>query len=199
MKEYSILNILKAKKSNDVKTLNEISLGRVYQHYKQSSEKGFGIITSWRAGNTKKQNLKNLKKLESDIRSMGYGFSKLEGHWVECQDEDIPYDQCPKDKLVASVEPSLFVIGINKDEIEKLTKKYHQDASVYAGPETNGKVILIFSNGNTMNIGKFHPSKIAQAYSKLRGKTFTFEGFEYKSQSWIEKLIEMKYKDMLKT
>jgi hypothetical protein len=192
-KEYTILDIIKARQKEDMDDLNEASLGRVYQHYKKSPEKGFGIITAWRAGNTKKQNIELFKKLQNEIRSNGLGFFKLEGHWVECQDNNVPYDECPQTELVASIEPAIFVPGIDEALMKKLTKKYDQDASVYAGPETKGKMHLVFRDGKSQDIGKFHPGKIAQAYSKIRGKTFTFEGFEYKPQTWTEKLVEMNY------
>lgn len=197
MKEYTIIDIMKAKHSGNMKKLNEASIGRVYQHFKKSDETGFGIITSWRAGYSKKQNLSLWKKLQSEVRSLGYGYFKLEGHWVECQDTTVPYDKCPKNQLIASIEPALFIPGINLKEIKKLTKKYDQDASVYNGPETKGKMTLVFRTGNQQNIGTFHPNKIAQAYSKLRGRTFTFEGFEYPAQSWTEKLVEMNYKKLM--
>lgn len=105
----------------------------------------------------------------------------------------LPYGKCPKENLKASAEPSLFVPGITKDHILKLAKKYEQDAVVYAGPETKGKVHVLFQDGTTLPIGDFHPNKIAQAYSTVRGKNFTFEGFSMPAQGYMETLIEQAY------
>jgi len=195
--EISFFDIIKIKNESTIEELNEASIGRVYQHWKKSGETGFMIITSWRAGYSKKKNLDLFKQLQKEIRSNGLGFIELEGHWIECQDTTVSYDKCPPTKLVASTEPVLFVPGATLQLTKKLAKKYDQDAAVYSGKETEGKVSLVFKNESIQNIGKFHPGKIAQAFSKLRGRTFTFEGFEYKAQSFIESLIEQNYKKLL--
>lgn len=155
--------------------LNEASLGRVYQHIK--SGESFAILTSWRQDLTPAENKANFKALQSALRGANLGFSKLLGHWKEEGQEE------------ASAEPSLFVKGITKRLANKLGNRYNQDAILYAGPDTDGKVVLVFKNGSEITIGKFHPGKIAQAYSSVRGKTFTFEGFEYPAQSHVEMLI----------
>jgi hypothetical protein len=104
---------------------------------------------------------------------MGYGFFKVEGHWQECQDPNINYTDCPKDKLRDSTEESLFVPNIKKEEMEKLCKKYEQDAVIYGDKDNDAH--LIYKNGQSENIGKFQPGKVSQAYSKIKGgKTFIF-------------------------
>ena len=191
MRDYSFPDILSAKQKNDYNELNEASLGKVYQDLEAGE--GFAIITSWCGNNTEKENFALFKKFEHEIRSLGYGFVKLRGHWRKCQDDNIPYDKCPNDKLVDSIEPSLFIPKITLKEVKRLTKKYEQDASIYGGPETNGNVVLIYKDGKQEDIGKFHPAKIAQAYSKIRGKSFVFAGFEYVTQSWIQSVIETNF------
>jgi hypothetical protein len=169
-----------AAKEIGIRALNEASLGRVYQHYLKSKDKnkgGFAILTSWRVGNSPAQNKADLRALKGAIRAAGLGFSKMKGHWRE------------KGQPEATPEPSLFVSGISFKLAHKLGNKYDQDAVIYGGPETNDKVVLIHKSGSTQNIGKFHPQKIAQAYSSIKGKTFIFEGFEYIAQSFMETLI----------
>lgn len=157
-------------------TINEASLGRVYQHVSNSKNvKSWGMITAYRYSNNKKQNEQANKKLAEDLRGMGYGFFKVEGHWQECQNKDVAYDKCPKDQLVDSTETSLFVPNIKKQEIHNLCKKYEQDAVVYGGEDTNKEANLIYKDGSMESVGKFHPNKVQQAYSKLKGdKTFVF-------------------------
>ena len=72
----------------------------------------------------------------------------------------------------------------------KLCRKYEQDAVVYLGPEAKGDAVLLFKNGSSQSIGKFNPSKIAQAYSRVRGGSFVFEGWEYIAQTSGEALID---------
>jgi hypothetical protein len=155
--------------------LDEASLARAYQHVVEKKVPSWGMLTAYRYANTKKENLKANKDLEADLRSKGYGFFKVEGHWQECQDATLNYVDCPKDKLQDSIEVSLFVPHMKKEDAEKLCKKYEQDAVIYGGEDTKGDAHLIFKNGTEDNIGKFQPGKVAQAYSKIKGgKTFVF-------------------------
>jgi hypothetical protein len=155
--------------------LDEASLARAYQHVVEKKVPSWGMLTAYRYANSKKQNLEANKKLESDLRAKGYGYFKVEGHWQECQDNTLNYVDCPKDKLQDSIEVSLFVPGLKKDDAKSLCKKYEQDAVIYGGEDTKGDAHLIFKNGSEDNIGKFQPGKVSQAYSKIKGgKTFVF-------------------------
>jgi hypothetical protein len=163
--------------------LDEASLGRAYQHIIQKKVPSWGMMTAYRYINTPKENVQKNKELEKDLRSLGYGFFKVEGHWQECQDSNLNYVDCPKDKLQDSIEVSLFVPSMKKRDIELLCKKYEQDAVIYGGADTKGDAHLIFKNGTEDNIGKFQPGKVEQAYSKFKGgKTFVFGKEKKKEQ-----------------
>lgn len=155
-------------------TLDEASLGRAYQHVVDKKSPSWGIVTAYRSAYSKNKNEARNKQLEKDLRGMGYGFFKMEGHWQECQDSNIAYKDCPKDQLKDATETSLFVPNIKEHEIASLCKKYDQDSVIY-GDTKKDHTKLIFRNGAEEDIGKFHPSKIAQAYSKFKGgNTFAF-------------------------
>lgn len=186
----SFRRIVEAREAGDVELLCEASLGRVYQHVLKASTKSLAILTAFRGGRSKNDNLDANKKLMGDIRSLGLGAFKLRGRWRECQDPSIPYDDCPQAKMLDVGEPSMGVVGIEKKQAARLGKKYDQDAIVYLGPETDGKAILIFKDGKELVIGAFKPQRIAQAYSKVKGKSFVFEGWEYPAQTHVEVLIE---------
>ena len=102
----------------------------------------------------------------------------------------LPYDKCPVGQKKDAVEPSLFVPGMKLDHAVKLAKKYNQDAIVYSGPETKGETHLVFQDGSTKPVGKFHAGRIAQAYSQIKGGSFTFEGWELVAQDRLEELVE---------
>jgi len=129
-----------AKKHNNKAQLFESSLGRIWYHIQDTSNKSFAILTSWRHSQSKNDNLRDFTSLRSGLRNAGYGFVIAKGHWKECQDPNMSYDQCPADQLVDSKEPSLIVPGITKDEATELGNKFKQDAIVFGGPETNGKI-----------------------------------------------------------
>jgi len=161
--------------------LDEASLSRAYQHVVDKKSPSWGMITAYRYANSKKENLQANKRLEQDLRKMGHGYFKVEGHWQECQDKDVSYVDCPKDKLQDSTEESLFVPNITKDQIGDLCKKYEQDAVIYGDKDSDAH--LVFKNGSSENIGKFQPGKISQAYSKVKGgKTFIFGKEEPKKE-----------------
>lgn len=172
--------------------LDEASLARAYQHVVEKKVPSWGMLTAYRYANTKKQNIEANKMLEKDLRSKGYGFFKVEGHWQECQDSNLNYIDCPEGKLQDSIEVSLFVPAMKKRDIELLCKKYNQDAVIYGGGDTNGDAHLIFKNGTEDNIGKFQPGKVEQAYSKFKGgKTFVF-GKEKKKEDEPKKDLSPK-------
>jgi hypothetical protein len=179
--------------------LDEASLGRVLQHIQgKKNVKNWGMLTAYRYANTPNQNKKLNKQLEAELRKMGHGFFKVEGHWVECQDGNLSYDDCPKNLLKDAVEESLFVPNISAKEIHKLGKKYGQDAVIFGGEQTKGNATLIFKDGKVENIGKFSPNKIQQAYSKLKGgKTFVFNPEEPKVSDDETKLIDLMPKAVL--
>ena len=155
--------------------IDEASLSRAWQHVVQKKSKSWGMITAFRNANTPKDNRRRNKQLESELRSMGLGYFKVEGHWQECQDPNIAYNDCPKEKLVDAVEESLFVPNITAEQIGKLGKKYEQDAVIYGGEDTNGDAELVYKDGSREGIGRFHPGKVAQAYSKVKGGSWIFQ------------------------
>lgn len=179
--------------------LDEASLGRVLQHIQgKKAVKNWGMLTAYRYANTPNQNKTLNKELEGELRKMGHGFFKVEGHWVECQDGNLSYEDCPKNLLKDAIEESLFVPNISAKEIHKLGKKYGQDAVIFGGEQTKGNATLIFKDGKVENIGKFSPNKIQQAYSKLKGgKTFVFNPEEPKVSDDETKLIDLMPKDTL--
>ena len=184
----SFSDIVKYKLNGDFKKVNEASLNRLYQHYKDSTKIGFAILTSWKEYDVEgvrvpeQENIELFSKLKNTIRSMQLGFVRLTGYWK---------DEKSKEQVI---EPSLFVIGIDLKKAKKLGKKYNQEAILYSGPETSGDIYTVYMNGVMKNVGKFHPQKIANAYSMIKGKPFVFEYIEYTAQCWMHAVIEQMMK-----
>ena len=105
--------------------LTEKSLGRVYQHIQASGKKSYGVVTSWRQDLDAETNKRNFEALKKHIRSLGLGFTTLEGHYRE------------KGQKETTPEPSLFIPGISKEQVTALGNKYNQDSVLYSGPETH--------------------------------------------------------------
>ena len=191
----NMIEILSAKQFGDKKGIHEASLGRVMQHAERANEVGFALLTSWRQALSRKDNMKRCMELKNSIRDLGTGFNVLNGHWQECQDPTVSYEDCPSEELVDAIEPSLFVTGIELSDAQRLGNQYEQDAVVFAGPETDGNVVLVFRDGDQMNLGAFSPMTIGQAYSELKGgRSFKFEYLEWPTQGRTEALIESKFR-----
>lgn len=216
----NLKDIITAQILSHRKQLFESSLSRIMAHAKESKEKGFAILTSWRKSNSGNENKTNFQGLQDYVKARGWGYTRLRGHWRECQDLNIPYDQCPASELKDVIEPSIMVFGIDLETAKKLGNKYNQDSVVYAGPETDGQTQLIFGDGSVEVLGDFNPMAIGQAYSDYRHRNqpaekntkengkkkktppverwFKFEGFSYPAQTFVESLAEETLRKKLK-
>ena len=93
-----------------VYNITEASLSRVWNHITSHGKvKSWGLISAFRAVNTKPENLSRNKEMESQLRKMNLGFFKVDGHWQECQNTEISWKDCPKEQLVDAVEQSFFI------------------------------------------------------------------------------------------
>jgi hypothetical protein len=167
----------------------EASLNRIYNDFKNTE---FVIITSSPSGNNKS----NLQQLKSTIQSNGLGYIRIDGVGQEEVDG----------KVVPANEPSLLVKNVKKggDSVMKstdftklmfkLAKQYNQWGIVLSSPDKGTRMVAFKDDkGNPTSakvLGKmsaFHPKKTAQFFSKLKGSSFTFEGFKYADppENWI--------------
>jgi len=190
MDEITLEQWARAWHSDDKAAITEASLGRVYQHVKRAEGgTSFAVLTAYRNGVPKKQNMANQKNLESRLRQQGYGYFKLTGFWKECQDPSMEYDDCPESMKVPVREPSLFVPKMTLDDAVAQAKRFDQDTIIYAGEQTKGNVALYSKSGRKIaDLGTFHPNTIGRAYSMVKGKTFTFEGVGYKPSNYMSRV-----------
>ncbi len=165
--------------------ITETTLSRVFKHFE--SDLPVTIITAFRGDYNYEENVKRNKQLASKIRKAGYGYVFVDGHWVEKNGNNSD----------DTSEDSILVIGNEDDNgklkglVKKWIKEYDQDAAVFKDENTKN-VSLMYQNGSLEDLGTFKPNKIAQAYTKLRGRagaTFVFESASY-TKNWIGKLAE---------
>jgi len=204
---YQYIDGIKSEEINEavdgvkVHTIDEASLSRVYQHVSGHPKvKSWGMMSGFRNANTKQENQATNQQLEKDLRAMNLGFFKVQGHWKECQDSSISWQDCPKDQLKDSVEESFFIPNINNEQLLGLTQKYNQDAAVYGDKENPGEAFLLFKNGSTENIGKFNANKVSNAYSQMKGdRSFLFSKPEAEPETDTKKNdTDTKLKSVLK-
>jgi DNA-directed RNA polymerase subunit H (RpoH/RPB5) len=166
----------------------EASLSRMLMHANQP----FGIVTAYRKFDadgslrTKEENIISNRNLRAVLNAHNMGVHQLIGHWQECKDQTIPYDQCPPEMKTDVVERSYFVPKpemMSLEEFEsllmKLGKEYSQDGIIL----NDGEVTRIgVVDGEDIPIGrKITLNKIAQAYSQhilKQNVPFVFEGFQ---------------------
>lgn len=181
-KLYTMVDVCEA---GDLDSMTEASLGRVFQHYQNSGEKSFAIITSNRGvkpglkqseiNKANQINNNNLAKLKSEVT--GYGYFPVQGYGQEDLDDGT---------IGVVIEPSLFIIGITYKRSMELAKNYNQYGFIFSGPETGGKVWLALTDGSHQDLGNFNPITIAKYYSVVKGKKFAFESLPV---SWVDGMI----------
>ena len=146
--------------------ITAFSMSRLLHHIQ--SGQPFAFITAWRGSDPatgepvpKEINKKNMTALTSDLSSLGVGYVWMRGAGQE--EEGVSY------------EPSLFVIGINKEDAHALGNKYNQYAVLW-GQEGEG-IFLIESDGSEIVLDSsptFDESRIDQYWSEWKGRAFAF-------------------------
>lgn len=163
----------------------ESSLSRIW---KQTTEHESGTISAFRyASNcgegviyTKKQNQDRNAKLKSQLLTLGYGVTAIDGVYIE---------NYGSDKEIEVKEDSFIVIDIKdkgnlKKDLIKLGGQYEQDSITFSKP--SGEYYLISTNicpngypgkgkiGVELKLGKSFFGQKGEFHSKIRGRPFVF-------------------------
>ena len=86
--------------SENLNIVSEAGLSRLISKYKDG--KGtFAIISAYRNEEngkklTKKDKIKRNRKLRTELNALKMGVYQLVGHWRECSDQDVEYEECSK-------------------------------------------------------------------------------------------------------
>jgi hypothetical protein len=170
--EYSFDDVIRA---TDPRSVNEASLGYVYQQFKKSQRASWAILTSWRPELTEAENKRALEDCKNRLKQ--WGCLRITCYRQEETDDEV---------FSVASEPSFFVIGISMKSALKLTRRYEQRGIVYAGPEVGGDVCLVFQDGTVeTRTERFHPGRVAQLCSALRDRPIFFEA---RVESWMQGL-----------
>lgn len=99
-------NFKKFENSKNNNLISESSLNRLLSF----KDKEWAIISANKANKTKKENIQRNRILRGELNKRKMGVHQLIGHWKECTEPNVKYKDCPKNKLVDSIERSYFVI-----------------------------------------------------------------------------------------
>ncbi|MFL9855099.1 hypothetical protein PQR72_05075 [Paraburkholderia madseniana] len=151
--------------------LNEASLERVYEERRSSN---VGFITAHRSDYSAEENLSRSRQLQSDIRSSGFGFRYIDGHFIE--------NHGTPDARKA-VERAYMVIGRKGDDsgnmmgfLKKYGAKYDQDCVIYKSHDeasvdlvgTTHRADVKPAFGEKVSLGRFHPDRAGEYHAALR-------------------------------
>lgn len=166
----------------------EGSFNRLIQRMKS---KDFAILSAYRQGFSKRENIIRNRKLRKILNDNKMGVHQLVGHWLEAP-EGKDFKDCDKNELTDAVERSYFIAkpdNISFQDFKEIIIQcltidgVTQDCCVIH--KNGGEYSLLFKDGSTQEIGKnIAFNKIAQAYSeyvinkKSKNATFVFEGVE---------------------
>jgi len=156
------------------KLVTESSLSRLYQYINHKSCKSWAIITSYR-DELGDANIKVFREqFVKDLRAEKLGFVLLSGHGQEKSKDGT---------IEAKTELALFIPNISLEQSNKLVSRYKQDGFIYSGSEVDNKIVLFFDGKRVKDFIGWHPNKIGEFYSTLRGRPFVFERVGL--QNWI--------------
>jgi hypothetical protein len=200
MNRDTLKNLTEA--ANDIGTmrvLDEASLSRLYQH---TLDRNIGIITAFRGRYPVSENKARNSKLQAEIRTAGFGFYRVDGHYIEGYGSEVSKDV---------KEQAFLVIGDKGDDegrlkgfLRKAGARYNQDSVLYKS--FDGKAVLIGTQGKDedgnpvefpglgkeFSVGEFKPMKVSQFYSKMKGKPFVFESYQEAdtfNSAWLRHLM----------
>lgn len=134
------------------------------------SNKCMAIFTASRSDNSELQNDKGNAEIRSELKRLKVGYRIAKGHWPELIDGE----------KVNHIDDSTIVI-MPSDEEEFLEKfsinvciKYNQDGVFFK--KSTGEVGIFDKHGNFEKIGnEFHPDKVSDYMTEIKGKSFVFE------------------------
>lgn len=177
--------------------ITETTLSRVAQHFQHRS---VGIITAHRGEYDEETKRRRNAQLAGDLRKSGLSYTRVTGGYKE---------RTPEGKERWVNEHSFVVHGPHKDydphghmsnhvknTLIRLGKKYYQDSILFKphnsenasfhGTRPDGWLGV----GGTHDVGRFHPDKITQYHTTLRGRggkrSFVFQHPEVKPESKIK-------------
>jgi hypothetical protein len=146
------------------KYLTETSLTRIWQHM-TNLEQESGILSAEKGKyrDQPKVNAERTFELAGKVRAAGFGYSYVEGHYVEPEG--------------AVVETSVAIFGGTngklKGYLRRWREEYEQDSVLYK-PEGTTHAFLLFSDGRETDIGTFHANRAGEFMTKLKGRPGTF-------------------------
>jgi len=165
--------------TNDNSVLNEVKLSRVYTIF-TDPKFAVGIISAFRgdAGRTLEMNIADNRTLAADLRNAGFGYSWIDGAWIENEETD-------QERHVTEVSILVTADAKNQDKLFDMlvsgSTQYNQDAFVFQRAGKEEPVTLYDKSGNEiLSFDKVRMDQLADNYSRLRsgghaGRTFIFE------------------------
>lgn len=158
-------------------TINEASLGRVYQHLGKDC---MLFISADRGENSKAENKKNFNILKKAIYTANFGYNRLKGGYYE-QDAETGETKeiTDENSLVVYAPPeegdTLLELG------KKLGKKFKQDSIMFVDAKGKAKWVATRPDNfleipmyGEKPLGEWSTAKISKYYSKIGKKKFTF-------------------------
>lgn len=164
----------------DVELLTEVKLSRVYSIF-TNPEFAVGIISAFRgdAGRTLEMNVRDNRALAADLRNAGFGYSWIDGAWIENRGTEQERHASEVSILVTSnakQQEKLFVMLVEG------AKEYNQDAFIFQRAKENSPVRLYDKNGDELlSFKNIRMDQIADNYSRLRSGNHADRSFVFES------------------
>lgn len=166
------------------KRLTELSLSRILR--KLSEGTSFTLITAYRLEKivdgkrvnvTSSENSAAQERLHNTFRSMGFAATRTIGAFRM----DDPKRPGEKDLVK---EPTLFVVGISREQTLKRARKFGQESAIWG--EYGKSINVIYADGRAEYLGKRITLKtLSAACDHIKDKRLTFESLSYVPHGFI--------------
>jgi hypothetical protein len=157
--------------------LTETTLSRQWETF-ATDDRVSAIISASRHERTPRENVAATRALAAQVRRLGYGFVYASGHYIEAG----AVQSVPVEETVLIISgPSGSDRGRLKGYLRQWCREIPQEAAVYK-PEGSTHVYLVSADDADRDLGVFHPQRVSDFMTKLRGRgarTFVFESAYY--------------------
>ena len=161
-------------------------------------KRGFAMLTAFRSEYTLLENRSHNRQLASDLKSLGYSYTKITGGYIEKIDRDNPNWDIANSisgdddhRELEVMEESFFVMMYNvktkspvsdfktfRKDILALGELYEQDSVLVSPPEGEGTPQYFVTNSRNGNVGSvdctfnsFTLASISNTYFSMKEKT----------------------------
>tara|TARA_Y100001963_G_scaffold139823_1_gene206095 strand:+ start:207 stop:704 length:498 start_codon:yes stop_codon:yes gene_type:complete len=153
----------------------DLSEGGMSRVVRNSKSRSTAVLTASRGDKSNKQNKAANKDLQKKVRSLGYGYRKVEGSYKE-KDEKTGESKNVKEKSIVVNAPKKKFRKFKK-QMKRLGKAANQDTVITKRAKSSAQLNPTNKRGGkkSIRIGRVKPNTTSpEGQTRVKGKTYTY-------------------------